>query len=95
MTAEEYDEHKGAELLKNPYLGELTMSGATKAELHEAIDEALEILNEADTPESSRECSASSGNGILRRSHSGENKWRNSAGTTVQKRRCPSSVDTC
>ena len=31
------------------------MAQATKAELREGIDEALEILNEAYTPESSRE----------------------------------------
>ena len=39
-------------------------------------------------------CPASAGNGIRRRSPSGENKWRNSARTTPRKRRCPSSEDT-
>ena len=55
MTAEEYAEHKGAELIHNPQQGGSSMAQATKAELHEAMDEALEILNEAYTPESSRE----------------------------------------
>ena len=53
--------------------------------------EVLEALYEAT---GGSDCPASAGNGIRRRSPSGENKWRNSARTTPRKRRCPSSEDT-
>ena len=60
MSADEYAEHKGAHLLENPYVkrrGRTNMA-KRKTELDQAQDdigEVKDILQEAYTPESSRE----------------------------------------
>ena len=57
MTVEEYAEHRGFELVANPQrkIRKQTMAAGTKAELSDAIDEAVGILNDAYTPEATRE----------------------------------------
>jgi hypothetical protein len=59
MSVEEYSEHRGFQLVANPNekrgLTSMTAAGFTKAELQDAIDSAIETLNEAYTPEASRE----------------------------------------
>jgi hypothetical protein len=57
MSVEEYAEHRGFELIANPRrkARKRTMAEGTKAELSDAIDEAVGVLNEAYTPEATRE----------------------------------------
>jgi hypothetical protein len=55
MSVEEYAEHRGLELVSNPRRQERKKSMATKTELQETIDSAIETLNEAYTPETTRE----------------------------------------
>ena len=57
MSVEEYAEHRGFELIANPNrkVRKKTMAAGTKAELSDAIDEAVDVLNEAYTPEATRE----------------------------------------
>ena len=55
MSVEEYAEHRGLDLVNNPNRKERNQSMATKAELQEQLDTAAALLNEAYTPEASRE----------------------------------------
>jgi hypothetical protein len=57
MSVEEYAEHRGFDLVANPRrkARKKTMAAGTKAELSDAIDEAVGVLNEAYTPEATRE----------------------------------------
>lgn len=60
MSAEEYAEHKGAHLLENPHAQRRIKATMAKRktqleEAHDDIGEVKEILQEAYTPESSRE----------------------------------------
>ena len=56
MSVEEYAEHRGFELVaSNPRRKARKTSMATKNELQEMVDSAAAVLNEAYTPEASRE----------------------------------------
>jgi hypothetical protein len=55
MSVEEYAEHRGFELVANPRRKARKRTMATKTELQETIDSAIETLNDAYTPEASRE----------------------------------------
>ena len=56
MSVEEYAEHRGFELVANPKRkARKQIMAGTKAELEAAIDEAVDVLNEAYTPEATRE----------------------------------------
>jgi len=55
MSVEDYAEHRGFELAANPRRKARKQTMATKSELEEQIDGALQVLNDAYTPEASRE----------------------------------------
>lgn len=57
MSVDEYAEHRGLELVSNPNTKarKKTMAAGTKAELSDAVDEAVGVLNEAYTPGATRE----------------------------------------
>jgi hypothetical protein len=57
MSVDEYAEHRGLEIASNPKrkARKQGMAEGTKAELSDAIDEAVGVLNEAYTPEATRE----------------------------------------
>jgi hypothetical protein len=55
MSVEEYAEHRGLQIAGNPRHRERKTAMATKTELQEMVDSAIETLNEAYTPESTRE----------------------------------------
>jgi hypothetical protein len=55
MSVEEYAEHRGLELVANPRRKARKTNMATKTELQEQVDSAAALLNEAYTPEASRE----------------------------------------
>ena len=55
MSVEEYAEHRGLELASNPNRKARKRTMPTKSELQEQVDSAVAILNEAYTPESTRE----------------------------------------
>jgi hypothetical protein len=54
MSVDEYAEHRGLQIA-NPQRRERKTSMATKSELQEQIDSVIETLNEAYTPETTRE----------------------------------------
>jgi hypothetical protein len=55
MSVDEYAEHRGLELVSNPRRKARKRKMATKSELQEQVDQAAAVLNEAYTPESTRE----------------------------------------
>ena len=55
MSVDEYAEHRGFELVANPRRKARKTTVATKTELQEQIDNAIDTLNEAYTPETTRE----------------------------------------
>ena len=55
MSVDEYAEHRGLELVNNPRRKARKTMMATKSELQEQVDQAAAVLNEAYTPESTRE----------------------------------------
>ena len=55
MSVEDYAEHRGLELVSNPRRKVRKTVMATKAELQEQLDSIADVLNEAYTPESTRE----------------------------------------
>jgi hypothetical protein len=55
MSVDEYAEHRGFQLVANPRRKASKTNMATKSELQEQVDSVIETLNEAYTPEASRE----------------------------------------
>ncbi len=58
MSVEEYADHRGLQIVANPDRKETKrndMATGTKAELQEQIDDAIGTLNDAYTPEATRE----------------------------------------
>jgi hypothetical protein len=57
MSVEEYAEHRGFELVANPSrkARKREMATGSKAELSDAIDQAVDVLNDAYAPEATRE----------------------------------------
>jgi len=55
MSVDEYAEHRGLDLVNNPKRKARKENMATKSELQEQVDSAAGVLNEAYTPEASRE----------------------------------------
>jgi hypothetical protein len=55
MSVDEYADHRGLELVSNPKRKGRKTTMATKSELQGQVDQAAAILNDAYTPESTRE----------------------------------------
>lgn len=55
MSVEEYAEHRGLQIANNPRQRGRKTNMATKNELQDIVDNAAAVLNDAYTPEASRE----------------------------------------